>query len=63
MQKRHIEEGKRVLLERKRGFYERCIKRLIDVVCSLAAIIVFGWLYIIVAVLVRIKLGDRTSVG
>ncbi|MBO5051110.1 MAG: sugar transferase [Clostridia bacterium] len=57
MQKRHIEEGKRVLLERKRGFYERCIKRLIDVVCSLAAIIVFGWLYIIVAVLVRIKLG------
>jgi lipopolysaccharide/colanic/teichoic acid biosynthesis glycosyltransferase len=29
-----------------------------DIVCSLAAIIVFSWLYIIVAVLVRIKLGS-----
>ena len=29
-----------------------------DIVCSLAAIIVFSWLYIIVAVLVRVKLGS-----
>lgn len=38
--------------------YRRYIKRLIDVVCALAAITVFSWLYIIVAVLVRIKLGS-----
>lgn len=41
----------------KCGFYELYIKRLMDIVCSLAAIIVFGWLYIIVVILVRVKLG------
>lgn len=44
-------------LVRKCGFYERYIKRLLDIICSLAAILVFGWLYIIVAILVRMKLG------
>lgn len=29
-----------------------------DIVCSVAAIVVFSWLYIIVAVLVRVKLGS-----
>ena len=43
---------------RKRGFYEKYMKRLLDIVCSLLAIIVFGWLYIIIAVLVRIKMGS-----
>lgn len=38
--------------------YKKYFKRLIDIVCALAAIIVFSWLYIIVAVLVRIKLGS-----
>ena len=38
--------------------YEKYFKRLFDVICALAAIIVFSWLYIIVAVLVRIKLGS-----
>ena len=37
--------------------YKNYGKRLFDIVCALAALIVFGWLYIIVAVLVRIKLG------
>ncbi|MGI6011655.1 MAG: sugar transferase [Ruminococcus sp.] len=49
--------GTHIRLERKCGFYELYIKRLMDIVCSLAAIIVFSWLYIIVAVLVRVKLG------
>lgn len=40
------------------GPYERWFKRPFDVCCALAAIIVFGWLYILVAVLVRIKLGS-----
>lgn len=45
-------------MHRKRGFYEKYVKRLLDIVCSLLAIIVFGWLYIIIAVLVRIKMGS-----
>ncbi len=38
--------------------YQKYFKRPIDILCALAAIIVFSWLYIIVAVLVRIKLGS-----
>lgn len=38
--------------------YEKYFKRLFDIICALAAIIVFSWLYIIVTVLVRIKLGS-----
>ena len=40
------------------GPYERFFKRPLDFICGLLAIIVFGWLYIIVAILVRIKLGS-----
>lgn len=40
------------------GPYERFFKRPIDIFCALAAIIVFCWLYIIVAILVRVKLGS-----
>ena len=43
---------------RKPGFYEKYMKRLLDIACALAALIVFSWLYIIVAFLVRIKLGS-----
>ena len=43
---------------RKRGFYEKYIKRLMDVVCALLAITVFSPIYILVAVLVRVKLGS-----
>ena len=38
--------------------YQKYIKRLLDIICALAAIIVFCWLYAIVAILVRIKLGS-----
>ena len=38
--------------------YEKFFKRIVDIICALLAIIVFSWLYIIVAVLVRIKLGS-----
>lgn len=37
--------------------YCRCIKRILDICCALAAMIVFCWLYAIVAILVRVKLG------
>ena len=40
------------------GPYERWFKRPVDIFCALAAILVFWWLYLIVAVLVRVKLGS-----
>lgn len=45
-------------IQRNKGIYEKYIKRLLDIICSLLAIIVFGWLFIIIAVLVKIKLGS-----
>ncbi len=38
--------------------YRKYFKRVFDIFCALAAITVFSWLYIIVAILVRIKLGS-----
>lgn len=40
------------------GLYEKYLKRLLDILCSLAAVIVFWWLYLIIAILVRVKLGS-----
>lgn len=40
------------------GLYEKQFKRPIDFLFALLAIIVFWWLYVIVALLVRIKLGS-----
>ena len=40
------------------GPYEKYFKRPIDILCGLAAVIVFWWLYLIVAILVRVKLGS-----
>lgn len=45
-------------MERKQGIYERYVKRILDIVCALAALIVFCWLYAILAILVRTKLGS-----
>lgn len=45
-------------MQRKQGIYEKYIKRLIDICCALAALLVFSWLYLIIAVLVRINLGS-----
>lgn len=40
------------------GLYERFFKRALDIFCSLMALLVFWWLYVIVAILVRVKLGS-----
>lgn len=40
------------------GPYERYFKRPLDFICGLFAVIVFCWLYAIVAILVRVKLGS-----
>lgn len=46
------------VLKRKKGIYEKIIKRIIDILCSLIAILVFSWLYLIIAILVKTKLGS-----
>lgn len=48
MEKKHVPYGP----------YEKYFKRPIDFCCGLAAVIVFSWLYAIVAILVRFKLGS-----
>ena len=40
------------------GVYERFFKRPLDIICALLALAVFCWLYTIVAILVRTKLGS-----
>lgn len=40
------------------GPYEKYFKRPMDLLCSLFALIIFWWLYLIVAILVRVKLGN-----
>ena len=39
-------------------FYEQFFKRFYDIICALLALIVFCWLYAIIAILVKIKLGS-----
>ena len=40
------------------GLYERYFKRPLDIFLGILTIVAFGWLYIIVAILVRTKLGS-----
>lgn len=42
----------------KRSFYERFVKRLIDIFCSGLALIVLSPILLITAILVRVKLGS-----
>ena len=46
------------MMQRKRGFYEKYIKRPQDFLCALLAIVVFSPLLLLTAILVRIKLGS-----
>ena len=39
------------------SFYEKYIKRILDIIISGLAIILFSWLYLIIAIAVRIKIG------
>lgn len=43
---------------RKMGFYEKYVKRVVDIICALAALICFSPLYIVIALLVKVKLGS-----
>lgn len=44
-------------MSRKKGIYENHIKRALDILCSLSVVILFWWLYGIVAIMVKVKLG------
>ena len=44
-------------IQRKIGFYEKYGKRALDIFCALLAILLFGWLYAALAILVRVKMG------
>lgn len=38
--------------------YQHFFKRFFDIVCAFLALVVFSWLYVIIAILVRVKLGS-----
>lgn len=42
----------------KHTFYNSVIKRLLDIVISVIVLVAFSWLYAIIAILVRVKLGS-----
>lgn len=44
--------------QKYKGLYARFVKRAFDIICSLLMMILFCWLYAILAVLVRINLGS-----
>lgn len=44
--------------ERKKGLYSKYVKRVLDIICSAFALVAFCWLYLILAILVRAKLGS-----
>lgn len=48
---------KEMIFDHKFGFYEKYVKRILDIICSFVVITVFGWLFIIIALLVRLKMG------
>lgn len=43
---------------KKSGYYNKYIKRMLDICCAIAAMVVFCWLYLLIAILVRIKMGS-----
>ena len=56
-----MEERRESMVQTKHtpyGLYERFFKRALDIFCSLMALLVFWWLFAIVAILVRVKLGS-----
>lgn len=45
-------------MDKKEKLYEKYIKRILDICCAVAALLVFWWLYLVVAVLIRVNLGS-----
>ena len=55
---RRVKRGNMQTKHKPYGPYEKYFKRPLDFCCGLAAVVVFWWLYAIVAILVRVKLGS-----
>lgn len=45
-------------MQKSNGIYAKYIKRFLDIICSALALLVFCWLYVILALLVKFKLGS-----
>lgn len=43
---------------RKKGCYEKYVKRILDILFCILFLVCFGWVYIVVAIFVRVKLGS-----
>ena len=43
--------------EHKAGIYEKYVKRFIDVLFAVTVLLLFWWLYLLIAVIVRVKIG------
>lgn len=43
---------------RKKGVYEEYVKRIFDIICGVGAVVCFSPLYLVIAVLVKMKLGS-----
>ena len=54
----YVAENMESLPARKMSFYEKYVKRAFDVVCATGAIVCFSPLYLIIAILVKLKLGS-----
>lgn len=50
-------------INRINGFYARCGKRVLDVVLSAGILLVFGWLYLLLMLIVAIKMGRPVFYG
>ena len=51
-------KGNEEIVERNKTIYEALFKRIFDVVISLIIIITFFWLYIVISIIVKIKIGS-----
>ena len=46
-------------MEHRQGLYEKALKRSLDILCALLSFLFFFWLYAILAILVKVKLGGK----
>lgn len=47
-----------IRINRKKGFYEKYVKRMFDIICSVLVLVLFFWVYIIIAFFVKKKMGS-----
>lgn len=50
--------NKKSSLYKKQGIYQKYVKRFLDIACSMIVLICFWWLLLIIAILVKAKLGS-----